>query len=721
MIKSRKRNIWRSSSAMAGIALAAIAGSATGALAETHALLVGVTEYPNLDERLWLNGPMNDVALVESVLLEQGLSDEQITVLSEAEDADGQPTRAAILGELDRLIAEVAPGDFVYLHMGGHGSQQPAMDENDESELDGLDEIFLPRDVGAWDGQVGSVENAIVDNDLQPRMEALRDAGAFVFAVFDSCHSGTMVRAIDTEEVDRRLDPTLLGIPDAALAEAAADAPATRGGPASEEGVLDLHESDSDGPGGFVAFYAAQTTETTPEMRLPAGDPNRQTYGLFSYTIATILASNPGITYRQATQQILAEYAGGNRRAPTPLFEGTAADMDRIMMGGAPSDTVRQWPVTEDRGTYRLPAGQLHQVSDGAIMAVMESATAPSGAQPLGYAAVYSAQVVHSFVEPIAYDGAAVLDEIPEGAFLRLVDAQFTVSLTVALPEETTAAAIAEAPAHAEIERLLTDGLPGLDVRWVDAHQTADLRLVIVDGKLWFAPPSGAIVTEGPARTPALTIPDATDQVGMAEFRVALEENIEKVARVSTLFRLSAELAATEVGRGLDLSFEVERADGSGVERFTLTDFPTLHDGDELRFFVTNNSEQVMDLTALFIDAKFAVIPWFPYQGESNRMGPGETLESSLIVNLETVGVEQFLFVAAAVQPQAPRADFSFLAQTGLATRSIFAPSAVENASTVLDVMREAGLEEVATRGGGRGGGATALATMSAFSWTVSE
>ncbi|MGF1625560.1 MAG: caspase family protein [Alphaproteobacteria bacterium] len=710
----RLRSLLATTTAAGALGLLGLAaGSADALAAQRHALLVGVTEYPALDERLWLNGPANDVVLMEQVLLQQGFPEEQITVLSQGENADAEPTRAAILGAIDSLVETVGPGDFVYLQFGGHGSQQPAYD--DPSELDGLDEIFLPSDVGPWDGRAGVVENAIVDNELEPRIMALREAGAFVFVVFDSCHSGTMLRAVTSDERDRRLDPAQLGIPQEALAAAQATAVVTRGGKTPTDRFLDLDAAVGTAElGGYVAFYAAQTTETTPELRLPAGDPNRQTYGLFSFTLASVLSSNPGITYRQASQQVLAEYVAGNRNSPTPLFESSGEAMDAILLSGEAADEIRQWPIAEDRGSYRIPAGRLNQVDEGSILAVFASATESADALPLGYVTVDNAQVVHSLVQPIAYGDAPAIEAIPAGAFARLVDSQFTVSLTVALPEAARSADPSSAPALAELDRLAESGLDRVALDWVAAGESADIRLHIADGRLWFLPPSGEWHRDGPQTTTYLTIPAPDDAAALAAFVAELESNLGKVARVNALFELANQLSATAIGRELTVELEIRHRDGT-VEALGLADFPTLYDGDIITFSITNTSEQVVDLTALFIDSTYGIEPWFPYQGESNRMHPGETLHSTLEVNQTTVGVERFLFIAAAVQPGAPRADFSFLAQGGMATRAL-ALTGLPGA-TIADILGDAGVEIAATRGGGRP--VTSLATMSAFSWTV--
>ena len=46
------------------------------------------------------------------------------------------------------LAGKVQRDDFVYLHLSGHGAQQPQAKTGNET--DGLDEIFLPNDIGKW-------------------------------------------------------------------------------------------------------------------------------------------------------------------------------------------------------------------------------------------------------------------------------------------------------------------------------------------------------------------------------------------------------------------------------------------------------------------------------------------------------------------------------------------------------------------------------------------
>ncbi|MEI2652256.1 MAG: caspase family protein [Microthrixaceae bacterium] len=183
---------------------------------ENYALLIGANQYPALEERWWLKGPANDVQLVATYLTTEApvpFPAEHVTVLSDGVAGAEAPTLAAIRGAFAELTAEVQPGDFVYLHFSGHGTQAPAKDAS--TELDGLDELFLPVDIGPWSDQVGEVQNALVDDEIGALIDGLRAKGANVWAVFDSCHSGTATRAVESAEDDvrvRQLPPEALGI-----------------------------------------------------------------------------------------------------------------------------------------------------------------------------------------------------------------------------------------------------------------------------------------------------------------------------------------------------------------------------------------------------------------------------------------------------------------------------------------------------------------------------
>ena len=171
-------------------------GGAAPAMAEVRALLIGVSDYHVLDADL--KGPQNDVVLMARTLMARGADPAMIRVLTTPGRAlpDGiapavDPTRAAILAALDAMAAEAQPGDTIVFFYSGHGSEAP--DQNGD-EAGGYDEILLPSDSTGWKGAIGMVENAIVDDELQVKMQAILDTGAELVAILDACHSTTGFR-----------------------------------------------------------------------------------------------------------------------------------------------------------------------------------------------------------------------------------------------------------------------------------------------------------------------------------------------------------------------------------------------------------------------------------------------------------------------------------------------------------------------------------------------
>ena len=175
--------------------------------AEKRALLIGINDYLANDPGAqppvgdtWvpedLNGALNDIALMRQVLKSRyGFADKNIRTLE-----NSAATRTAMLAALEDFVAQTRPGDIVYIHFSGHGSQVP---DTDGDEEDGLDETILSHDA-----RTGNVPD-ITDDELGRLLAGLRTPNSLV--VLDSCHSGTATRgssALKARSVpqDRRED-----------------------------------------------------------------------------------------------------------------------------------------------------------------------------------------------------------------------------------------------------------------------------------------------------------------------------------------------------------------------------------------------------------------------------------------------------------------------------------------------------------------------------------
>ena len=146
-----------------------------------RALLIGVHAYarPN-DETFCDLNTGSDVTAIKQVLMQHfQFKASEIKVLTTKQDT----TRAAILGAIQTfLITPAQPGDIVYFHYSGHGSQA-----DDPKDPSGVDETLVPSD---WthDGS-----HDIRDKEISALLKELKKKQpGNVTLTFDCCHSGTI-------------------------------------------------------------------------------------------------------------------------------------------------------------------------------------------------------------------------------------------------------------------------------------------------------------------------------------------------------------------------------------------------------------------------------------------------------------------------------------------------------------------------------------------------
>lgn len=642
---------------------------------ENHALLIGVNEYQNLAERWWLKGPGNDVQLVAEYLTTQApvpFAPENVTVLSDGVEGAPVPTLAAIRQAFADLTAEVQPGDFVYLHFSGHGTQAPALDPS--TELDGLDELFLPADIGPWSNQVGAVENALVDDEIGALIDGLRAKGANVWAVFDSCHSGTVTRSLEAEDEEvrtRQLSPSVLGLDPEAMEDVV-----TRSIGDPRDGAEAPFDPVSGKEGSFVAFFAAQTNEVTPEKNLPKGKPDRRPQGVFTFTLFEVLAEYPSATYGQIGQEVLRRYSVKNLARSTPLFEG---DLDQVAFSGEAGGRVAQWQAEVTEAGFTIPAGSLHGLSEGATLAVMASAADADDAA-LGFVTLTSVDTFTATGQPVEAEGKALPAELPKGVTLRKLDEALDFTLTVALPPPGSAPADA---LLAALDDLTASAGPRLN--FVPADQDADLRLTVLPDSprpdaIWVLPSTG--LAEDFASTPSVSTADKDGET----LAVTLADTLTTMARAQNLLKLGA-----AVGAG-DLDVEVELLTRTPEDRtlkpLPFTPVPTLLPEDEVHVLARNNTDGPVDVNVLYVAADWSVSHWF-----SGRLQPGDELKKGLFkISDDVLGQERMLVVVTPAKPQSPVEDLSYLAQDALdVTRSL-------GGGGLGDALAEAGFGET-TRG----------------------
>ncbi len=650
---------------LTGTALGLLLG--TAALArDNHALLIGASTYPNLDQQYWLKGPANDVALVATYLTTAApvpFDPAHVVLLADGVEGAEPPTLAAIRTAFAELTARVQPGDFVYVHFSGHGSQAPAADP--ESELDGLDELFLPVDIGPWSDSVGHVENALVDDEIGAMLDALTAKGVDVWVVFDSCHSGTATRAApsgDEEVRVRQLPPEALGIPAERLAEAESTSRALPDPRARPQPPVDTKG------GSLVAFFAAQTNEVTPEKNLPKGKPGRMPQGVFTWTLFEVLAEYPGATYGQVAQEVLRKYAVRNLARSTPLFEG---DLDRVVFSGDPAPRLAQWPATVEGGAFSVPAGSLHGLTEGTRLAVLASAADPTEAA-LGFVTVAETETFRAVALPGAEN--APPEELPRGVVLRKVSADLDFSLTVALPEPGSAPA---GVLEAALETLAEVAGPRLI--FVAPGEEADLRLAVIPDSprpdaIWVLPSTG--LAEDLTRTPSVSTADKSPEV-LAE---VLGDTLMHMAKALNLLKMGGAVGSGG-GSGVEVALLTRTPENPDLTAVDTTSVPRLVPDDQLHVEVANPTDGPIDVNILYVGSD-----WSISHIRAERLQPGNRMRRGLRITDAAFGRDRVVVVASPVRRQTAVENLAFLAQDAV--------ELTRGGSGLAAALREAGFGE---------------------------
>ncbi|KZX60293.1 hypothetical protein A3709_11930 [Halioglobus sp. HI00S01] len=626
-------------------------------LAARHALLVGVTDYPNLEGQN-LTGSDNDVALAAEVLMARGFEATDITTLSESAGEGRRPIRANIMNELDALAAKAQAGDFVYLHFSGHGSQAPATGDD---ETDGLDELFLPADVEKWKGDAdkSTVPNAITDNEMDTKLDAIRARGANIWLVFDSCHSGTMTRGASFNNMSfRQLAPGALGIP-------ANAGITTRGGPAAGDDTFTSNlgaAADADTQRGYlVAFSAAQPTQTTPEMTLPPKGDDGKTYGVFTYNLMQVLANNRGISYAQLAEQVMLQYRQLPWRRTQPLVSGDALD-ETIF--GEEERGYQVWPArANSRGDIKIEAGRLQHYTQESVINLYRSPLAREE-DFVGQASIKEATAMTSKAKPLDFKGRDEQD--PLYAVMKQPVADFTLSVAAIGPAAAKLAPLVAAAADKNpLLAVAAEGEPAAIRVAISGEQllflTQDQSLPCKDRGL----PVDEIEPCNTERGPKQELAAEKFPLKDVEDLQIVASGLGRIARAESVIRMQPHIAAGSTGRSsLDVKLTIRKQ--GELSDYPLSEVPSFAAGDQVIVDIRNVSPMAQDISVLYRDAHFGLTQLWPVGDIPNRVGAGERLYSlPITLDAKTAGAEDLIILSQPGKGPISR-DFAFLNQESL-------------------------------------------------------
>jgi len=443
---------------------------------------------------------------------------------------------------------------------------------------------------------------------------AIREKGADVVLVMDSCHSGSGLRDASPDQVSRLVDPAVLGI--------RADAV----GSGRQVSVLETAEVQA--PGQVVAFFAARSDEVAREVNLTPGVPgDAGWYGLFTARLTARLADSDGLSYRQLFQSVMSDMNDtalpGGGPLQTPSWEGGL--IDAAVLGGRGTVGLRQFAVRGDE----IAAGLVQGFGKGTVFGLVADAAAPADA-PMTYAQIVDAQASRAYLLPVTIDCVPKAEDLcpSTGAlpvtahFARLVARPVDVALHLAPPRDiaTGEPLPADDPAGQALAAVVAALNASGQVPVQMNPDGASVQVLADHGRLWFGrraaigmTPVGlswapgdktdlaALVTRMAAaeRLAALLMAAAGEGSLLDPSPVALDAEL-KSSRLADLDRPGQASNPVRECRRAQTAAQPERA-------FDLASDPELKQCDALTFAVQGEVQGQRDVNRVHIDSQYCV------------------------------------------------------------------------------------------------------------------
>lgn len=265
------------------------------------AVLIGVNRYrvPGND----LRGCVPDVKNMAELLQQRYEFDpDDISLIT-----DFKATKEAIETAVTGLVRGARRGDVLLLHYSGHGSNVP---DDDGDESDERDEILCPTDLD-WN-------DPLRDDWLRSVFDGLAD-GVSLTVITDSCHSGTVTRALEPPNapvIERYLpSPWDLAAAESGRGLAGPTRGTRRHKPAADVVHVDIPE---------VLISGCRADQTSADAAIAGGFAGALTYNL----VEAVTESRTPLSYRELHDQTCAKLKRG-RYEQVPQLEGSEARLEQ--------------------------------------------------------------------------------------------------------------------------------------------------------------------------------------------------------------------------------------------------------------------------------------------------------------------------------------------------------------------------------------------------------
>jgi hypothetical protein len=161
----------------------AVSFTANGA---NYALLIGITDYPGIRS---LQGPLNDVALIDSIL-QKHWKFNQTNIIKLTNE---QASKRNILAAIKSLVEYGEQDDQILIYFSGHGTS--AADVTLPVNLPTKTGALIPHDIADIHDEKDLLERLLIGKrDIRPLLRQFDEAGMLVLMVIDACYSGNVIR-----------------------------------------------------------------------------------------------------------------------------------------------------------------------------------------------------------------------------------------------------------------------------------------------------------------------------------------------------------------------------------------------------------------------------------------------------------------------------------------------------------------------------------------------
>jgi metacaspase-1 len=338
-----------------------------------RALLVGVSEYCR-DETgsecnrtsgkyWWDLNSGNDVDELEQILTSEkfAFKAEDVKVLKTRADT----TRDNILKTFKSfLIDQTSPGDIVYFHFSGHGTQVEDDEKNGENpkvgdELDGLDESLVPSDYETRDNGKKNIR----DDELERLLAQL--SGRHVTVTVDSCYSGTItrggVRLVRGMKLRRSVATNTSG---------------------RDDGSSGIFQEGTALPASLVVISAARNNQLASET---VDKATKKDLGALTYSLIRSLPNaGPETTYRDLFERVSDEVTR-ETRDQHPQLEGSR---DNILFSGTVLPPRPYINLQVEQRKVLLRAGSLQAMTKGSRFSIYAPGNDSKAGSPIAQAEI---------------------------------------------------------------------------------------------------------------------------------------------------------------------------------------------------------------------------------------------------------------------------------------------------------------------------------------------